>query len=206
MVIKSFEASGDSLDGVILYLYNSFNKNYDTYVSVKSSSTIYIDDWREEALIIPTRNSTSSIDNWASFDVEKSNFTIYFHKHVVDITHYSFRSQSNHPYDHPKSWVVEGSLDGKNWEIIDEEKDRTELCGIGKLKTFEVGHKGKYSYFKFTQTEPNNFNRHCFDLGKVEFFGALYTKYSFLNVPSLYCRRKTSSFLIFISSISTAMK
>ena len=114
MKIDRFEAHGDSLDGIIMYLYKSFSKNYETYVSVKASSTLYKDGWRDEPLIIPTRNSTSKDDNWASLNVSESNFTICFHKNIVDITKYSLKSHSNHQFDHPKSWIVEGSIDEKN--------------------------------------------------------------------------------------------
>ena len=158
MVTKTFQTSEDSLDGIINYIYNSNKENYETFVSVKTSSTYYGSGWREEALIIPTRNSTTNSDNWASNDEEKSNFTVYFHKHVIGITKYSLRSQSGHENDHPKSWVVEGSFDGLKWHLIDEENDRTELVGKGNLKTFEAKYKGKYSYFRFTQTGLNSYN------------------------------------------------
>ena len=192
MIIKKFDTSGDSLNGIIKYLHNSFKENYETYVSVKASSTHYSSGWREDALIIPTRSSTTHEDNWASLNQAKQNFTVYFHKHVIDITKYSFRTQSSHGNDHPKTWTVEGSMDGRKWRLIDEKKDRTELCGKGKLKTYTTKYKGKYSYFRFTQTGTNSIDGHYFDLGKVEFFGTLCTKYS-LKAASLYCRRKTLS-------------
>ena len=196
-MIKKIEPIGDSLNGIINHLYYSLTENYHFFVSVISSSTLSQCD--EQALIIPTRDSTADIDNWASQNIAKSNFTVYFHKHVIDITHYSFRTQNVNYCDHPKTWILEGSLDGKAWHLIDEQEGLTELSAPGVLKTFAVKKKGRYSCFKFTQTGLNSYNQHLFDLGKVEFFGVLYSTNMLQRIRSLNCqRRMNSSFLLFI--------
>ena len=54
----------------------------------------------------------------------------------------------------------EGSLDEKDWHLIDEQEGLTELSAPGVLKTFAVKKKGRYSCFKFTQTGLNSYIQH----------------------------------------------
>jgi hypothetical protein len=37
---------------------------------------------------------------------------------------------------HPKTWKLEGSMDGINWMELDSQVDRTELVGNGLIATF----------------------------------------------------------------------
>ena len=175
-----FSPIGNSLKGIINYIYPIYKDNYDKIVTVQPSSTSGKEtNWRSEALIIPTRTSTQMCDSWASDAVPNSWFMVHFHKHLISISHYSMRTQSNHSVDHPKSWKIEGSLDGENWNPIDSKNNYPELDGPNLLRTFKVTNKGRYSYFKVTQTDVNNDDHNDFDLSKIEFFGTLVDLQSF---------------------------
>ena len=93
-------------------------------------------------------------------------------------------------------------MDGKKWNLIDKKSNRNDLVGAGYMKTFDAQYKGKYSYFRITQTGINSSGNKYFDLGKVEFFGTLYTKYSLKG--TCYCRRKTSYLFMFMVILLTS--
>ena len=169
---RSFVPVGDSLIGIINYLFPIYKSNYKNCVSISASSTGGI--WDVNSLINPLRNSRSSYDNWASDNVTKSNVTVHFHKHLIDITNYSIRSHSNHSHHHPKSWQLDGSLDGVHWEYVDSQKDTTYFNSkMNETKTFPVKKTGTFLYFRFTQTDVNHSGDNFFDLGKLEFFGKI---------------------------------
>ena len=170
--------NGNTLNGVINYIYPIFKDNYNKIVTVQASSTNAA-GWKSDALIIPTRNSTQMSDNWASDNEPNSWFIVHFHRHLISITHYSMRTQSNHGCEHPKSWKIEGSLDGENWNLIDEKNEYTELSGANILRTFRATNRGRYSYFRVNQTGINSSGSNYFDLGKIEFFGTLVDLQSF---------------------------
>ena len=61
------------------------------------------------------------------------------------------KSNSNGNGDNnPKSWVVEVSNDGKNWEEIDRRENNESLKGCNFVFTFKV-QKQNHGFYRFVQ-------------------------------------------------------
>jgi hypothetical protein len=73
---------------------------------------------------LQTKNSGNS---WICYD---------FHVLRAKVSHYSIRSRNDDNIHHPKSWILEGSMDGNNWIELDCQKDRNELVGLSRSATF----------------------------------------------------------------------
>jgi hypothetical protein len=75
-----------------------------------------------------------------------------------------------------KSWVVEGSLDGQNWTLIDRRTDNRDFTA-GRLAqgrtSFACSHQVEARYIRLTQTDRNHWNTHALEVFDVEFFGTL---------------------------------
>jgi hypothetical protein len=52
------------------------------------------------------------------------------------VTHYTIRTGNE--LCHPKSWVVEVSVDGENWAEIDHKENFNELNGKSRTRIFQV--------------------------------------------------------------------
>ena len=69
---------------------------------------------------------------WICFD---------FKDHRVVPTHYTIRSRNwGKNINHPKSWVIEGSVDNEVWETVDEENNCSFLNGNSLVHTFAMNH------------------------------------------------------------------
>lgn len=73
-------------------------------------------------------------------------------------THYTARSANVYAnWFHPKSWVIEGSIDGSSWEEIDEENNCSHLNGGRKTHTFVMNHptNKEFRYIRMKSTGPD---------------------------------------------------
>jgi len=71
------------------------------------------------------------------------------------------------------TWVLEGSNDGMQWTIIDEQKGRTELCSPGAKVCFPCKPNKHYSHIRIKQSGCNKAGTHNLFLAHVEFFGSI---------------------------------
>jgi hypothetical protein len=71
-----------------------------------------------------------------------------------------------------KSWVVEGSLDGRLWTPRDQQADSNDFEGCAKA-TFAVSNSAECRFIRLTQSGENVYGCFCLHLGFVEFFGGL---------------------------------
>jgi hypothetical protein len=74
---------------------------------------------------------------------------------------------------HLKGWDLHASLDGHEWEIIDERRDNQDLNGDKYSMNFEC-KKGLYRYFRIVQTQKGFTNSYGFSVRRIELFGTLY--------------------------------
>jgi hypothetical protein len=69
-------------------------------------------------------------DSWFCYD---------FNNRTIKLTHYSIRSYGiRHLSGHSKSWVIEGSVNGRLWIELDRRENDTELNGVKPIQTFSV--------------------------------------------------------------------
>jgi hypothetical protein len=75
---------------------------------------------------------------------------------------------------HLKSWVVEGSVDGKNWVEIDRQANNEGLSFRSKPTSFPVSNPADFRCIRLTQTGRNPNGRSMLCLPAVDFFGTLF--------------------------------
>jgi hypothetical protein len=74
------------------------------------------------------------------------------------IVKYSINSRTdNSSYPNtPKSWLFEGSQNGEDWEVIDEQLNITTWVSTGEEKSFDVENKKDYLFYRINITESNS--------------------------------------------------
>lgn len=100
---------------------------------------------------------------WIKFD---------FKERSVSVVNYSIKVSNIKIIDYMKDWILEGSNNDEDYELIDS-RSTTAFRGVHKSQTFPSKHVGKkYRYIKLSRPEQN-----CYlSLKSVDFFGTLYAK------------------------------
>lgn len=102
---------------------------------------------------------------WIQFD---------FKERKVQINSYLIQSSCRSSEDRLKSWKIEISNDGTNWEKIDEQNNVTELNGVNITKLFKVKMTNQFRFIRlFTDKECFSNSKSCFSIGKIEFYGTI---------------------------------
>ena len=168
----------DDLDGLFMYLFTNFSKNYiHKIINVTASSS-----WEGRGLPInvldPTIDKENNTLNWISKNEENSNFTITFLHHQFAIDSYTLQSRLSSSSHNPVQWIVEATNDMINWVKIHEHPFGDELTTQGAIKNYQCPKKEFFSSFRITQTGENSNTvmgqSHLLSFGQIEFFGALY--------------------------------
>ncbi len=76
------------------------------------------------------------------------------------ITSYVLTSGNDSPERDPSDWVLEGSVDGKSWNVIDKKVDQSKFQARGKAKAFTITTHGSYRHYRFTFTKNNGGSRY----------------------------------------------
>jgi hypothetical protein len=101
-------------------------------------------------------------NNWICYD---------FKNRRVEVTHYAIRTGSG--LCHPKSWLLEVSEDGENWEEIDHRDNCTELSGKNRTRIFEVERAGEGRFVRLVNIGKNHYGDDCLALSAWELFGTV---------------------------------
>ena len=125
-------------DGIIKNMKNS-SKNIKNEIDITYSSDYYektnpyvLFDYESEGYFC-TKNEPNS---WICFE---------FKNHKIIPTHYTIRSTSGGKGSyHLMSWVIEGSLDKNNWEILSEERNNPALDDSFAVYTFQIQSKSQH--------------------------------------------------------------
>jgi hypothetical protein len=107
-------------------------------------------------------HSANSVNQWLCYD---------FRSRRVRLSHYSIRSFSGNYY--PRSWVIEGSLDGRNWSQIDRQEGNTKLDAQHPTGTFAVTECDAYRFIRLRQTGRNSGSSQYLIVVAFELFGYL---------------------------------
>jgi hypothetical protein len=103
--------------------------------------------------------SNGELHQWVCWD---------FHETRVRPTHYTLRTYWL------KSWVLEGSLDGVDWTVIDQQTDTQDFTQRDvKAASFKVSEPRECRFIRLTQT-ANHTQTLCLQFWGVEFFGTLF--------------------------------
>ena len=114
--------------------------------------------------------STNQNNSWIMFD--------FGSKIKIKPSSYTLRTGHFMPcvVEHLKSWVLEGSLDAKNWSELDRQKNTQDLNGDFKYKTYHCKPVNAFRYIRLRQTSKNHHNSHFLFLNNIELFGTLYAE------------------------------
>jgi hypothetical protein len=85
----------------------------------------------------------------------------------VDVSHYTIIANVL------TSWVIEGSLDGWEWKMIDWQTANQDFKGGEHTASFAASASRECRFIRLTQTEPAHDGSDRLTLGAVEFFGSI---------------------------------
>jgi hypothetical protein len=170
-VVCNFE-TGRPLDGIIAHLTRRCGGNAADrgVVAVTASSVNSQTNAAKNVLNLTGQTrygSKRAPGQWICIDFKDSE---------VAVAHYSIRSQFNAGVDafHPKSWVLEGSMDGSVWTEFDAQRDNSQLNGQNLTATWATKRSKNVRYVRLRQTGPNHARNDEMWLSGIELFGTLY--------------------------------
>lgn len=166
--------SSNALNGIINYLTKESDGNLnDKGIVIATSSSIQGSSFLPKFAMDFDINSNYFHTN----DEEHSWLQYDFQKRKVFPTHYSIRSRSTSSGYRPKSWIIEGSNDSKNWKTLDSRQEITGLQERNAILTFDIksqpNQNESYQYLRIQQTGPNTSGYHHLIFSALEFFGTL---------------------------------
>jgi hypothetical protein len=93
----------------------------------------------------------------------------------VEVRRYSIRSQFDlgRGACHPKSWGIEGSVDGDEWVILDGKQDNSELNDKNVTKSWSTTKDMKSRYIRLRLTGKNHSGNDELWLSSFEIFGTI---------------------------------
>jgi hypothetical protein len=154
----------ESKNGIISYLTKKHRGNVHKNGIVAITSKFVDDDPMFAVSNVADLTSSSGYfsrnepDQWICWD---------FHKMRVRPTHYTLKACEL------KSWVVEGSVDGKRWTEIDRPTDNEDFSGGWNAGSFAVSNPTQCRFIRLTQTGKRHAGDDYLSLRAVEFFGTL---------------------------------
>jgi hypothetical protein len=89
-----------------------------------------------------------------------------FHDRRVSVSHYTLCTQWL------KSWVLEGSLDGRNWQELDRRAEQKRPSPTS-FAVSTAAHGSEHRFLRLTQTDKNRYRSDILVLNTAEFFGTL---------------------------------
>lgn len=113
----------------------------------------------------------SQENSWICFD---------FIDHQISPSYYAIRSCNyKKNSNHPKSWIIEGSNDNINWDILDKHNNNAKLNGANLVASFSIQNTDskKYRFLRMRQLKSWNPDADFFNIKNIEFFGTLIKYY-----------------------------
>jgi hypothetical protein len=99
-------------------------------------------------------------NNWMCYD---------FRERRIVPTHYAIRTYG----PHLKSWVIDTSVDGKNWREFAREEENNQLNGESFTGTFAVADSGECRFIRLVQISRNHAGNDQLAISAWEIFGSL---------------------------------
>jgi hypothetical protein len=157
-----------SLDGIILYLIRKHRGNvHEKGIVAITSKSVFSDN--PMFAVRNVADLTDSDSHFTSQDEPDQWVCWDFHELRVRPTHYTLESISL------KSWVVESSIDGLNWTVIDQQMDNTALYDLDEnnIASFAVSKLVECRFIRLTQTGENHYDDDQLAMLAFEVFGRL---------------------------------
>jgi hypothetical protein len=168
---------GAGLNGIIAHLTQKCGGNvHDKGIVEVTVSSLEVNNMAYHGKNVVDYSSsrhfgTGTNDNpWICFDFKDSR---------VVLTDYTMVSDRRAPGWNPiflRSWVVEGSRDGKEWIDVDRQMDCEALNGPDKSSIFKIQSKAEFRFVRIRALavhRPGDLI--CLEMKAIEFFGTLIT-------------------------------
>jgi hypothetical protein len=172
-----------SLDGIISYLTQKHGGNvHEKGIVTITSKSVLRDDPDCALKNVADLTSDSHFDSknepgqWVCWD---------FGEMRVRPTHYTIWT------GRLKSWVVEGSLNGRSWTEIDRQTNNQDFCDWNTA-SFAVSKPAEFRFIQLTQIDRRQCGDHYLALGAVEFFGTLWGCSSIVTPFDAHTNHSTS--------------
>jgi hypothetical protein len=165
------------LEGIISYLTRRFGGNvHDRGIVVVTGN-----DPMTNGAVRAAKNAADLYADsyFYSMNLPNQSLCYDFGSRVISPTGYAIRSR----YDrvdgdpcHLKSWVIEISMDGAHWDVIDRRDNNSTLNGFNAIRMFTLSESKECRFIRLRQTGPN----HCSEpdyrlvISGFEVFGSLY--------------------------------
>jgi CII-binding regulator of phage lambda lysogenization HflD len=173
--------SDDPKNGIISYLTKQCGGNVSELNLVKIRSESIAEHHCHETFeaIDPQLKYVADLES-SKFFISKNSpnqwICYEFKRHSVICLNYSIHT---HPKNgikgrhHPRSWIVEGSSDGKNWIVLAEEKDNKYLDESDVWKSFPIRTQASVHQLRLRQIGRNHGGDYCLALSGFELFGRI---------------------------------
>jgi hypothetical protein len=160
------------LNGMIAHLTRVCSRNvHDSgVVLISASSTISVEESYQGKNLADLGtdsifHSGKSLNQWVCYDFRDMRVIPNYY---TIRTHYAAEKGRSHP----RSWVIEGSSDGKCWTVIDS-RQTDELDGPNLVRSFPIENQSKWRMVRLRQTETNHGGTHYLTFSAWELFGSL---------------------------------
>jgi hypothetical protein len=159
---------GSPLNGIISRLTQLHGGNvHDRKIVTVSASSVLQINFAHNAV-----NLKNHSENYFQSQGQPNQWLCYdFKDRRVRLRNYSIATLARYFL---RSWVVEGSEDGKTWNVVDDRRGNTEADCSHPIVTFAVDAEKKFRFIRLRQTGKNMQNDDYLVLYGFEVFGFLF--------------------------------
>lgn len=159
----------DCENGIFKFLQSSSNDN--VYVSgAIDVTTSSINSGSIENLFDQSKNTAIKVKD------DKNSFIIIdFKDKKVNVKNYYLSVPAiKYSGSRPKTWIVDGSNDEQNWEMIDSQQNNSQLTNYGAFSTFACKNHNEnyYRYIRIKEIISQD-KSHMMLLSEIELFGSI---------------------------------
>ncbi|KAK8876047.1 hypothetical protein M9Y10_006231 [Tritrichomonas musculus] len=169
--------------GIIWYLgHGNPKRTYnDSLIDILPSTKFTDKKWFLPENIVDFNNTENTLSDDCCFnsqDLPSSWICFDFKQIKISPEGYAIRTNSwnGKGWYHPLSWEVQASNDYRNWTVLDERKQMSEMDDSAVAKTFPVNgiqNDESFRYIRFVQTGLNSRRNNCLTLSAFEIFGTI---------------------------------
>lgn len=170
-IIEKKYSKSQEFNGIMNFL-NTETKENGTFEITTNSLYNNSNSYHPNNLIAYNRKD---IVYFSSSNIENATICFDFKDKKIQLESYSIEScRCPMSKFYLKNWVIEVSNDGKNWEIIDDRNNDSQLNKPDAVANFEINQNdGFYRFIQLRQTGKNWGNSLCIMIRSLEFFGKI---------------------------------
>ena len=192
-----FEFSGDTQNGILKYLFNTYRNDYQNQVLSYSTS-------QGVGYESTCATDFNPLSYWHIIDHSPIGQYLVIHlpNYYIKMDGYSITTSRFDASDgtaHPKNWGFDASNDNETWFHQRNISDTTEIMNHANATIYVPWNFGTYKYFRLMMTgeQHDKQGKNGCDITQVEFFGELLTYIPRTNLCTQTTKTRFISFLLF---------